>query len=292
MTPQNDLAHRLIRRAARSAPPALAERLEEEWSADLAARTGTLSRLRLAIGCWWATGVIMREFVVPQLATSSVGGNVRALLGDARYDFPLLSRRTIAFLAIVGVHALLIYGFASGFAQHVFPSLPVTTRAVVIEETRPVPPVPRIPTIDVKLPPIDKLVLDVPQTDIKLPPQDTPGPEAKPGPGGTDAVPEHPPVIQRLVGGPGKDFPNADDFYPPISRRLGETGAPTVQVCVDPEGQLTSDPVIRTSSGIRRLDESALSLAKAGSGHYRPTTENGKPVSFCYPYRIRFRLND
>jgi hypothetical protein len=73
MTPQTDLAYRLIRRAARSAPPALAARLEEEWSADLATRAGTFSRLRLAIGCFWATGVITRDFAVPQMATANTG---------------------------------------------------------------------------------------------------------------------------------------------------------------------------------------------------------------------------
>jgi hypothetical protein len=110
--------------SARSAPPALTERLEEEWSADLAARTGTLSRLRLAIGCWWATGVITREFVVPQVATSGAGGPVRSLLGEAHFDFPLLSRRSVTFVAIAGLHLLLIYGIASGLAQHVAKSLP------------------------------------------------------------------------------------------------------------------------------------------------------------------------
>jgi hypothetical protein len=63
-------------------------------------------------------------------------------------------------------------------------------------------------------------------------------------------------------------------------------------VRVDTEGRLASEPVITTSTGIRRLDQGALNLAKAGSGHYPATTENGRPVSSCYPYRIRFRLDD
>jgi hypothetical protein len=41
-----------------------------------------------------------------------------------------------------------------------------------------------------------------------------------------------------------------------------------------------------------RLDEGALKLAKAGSGHYRTTTENGRPVSFCYPLNVRFQLRN
>jgi TonB family protein len=92
------------------------------------------------------------------------------------------------------------------------------------------------------------------------------------------------------VGGPGKGFPATADYYPDASRRLGEQGAAAVQVCVDPRGQLTSEPTIIQSSGSTRLDGSARALARAGSGHYRPTTEDGRAVSACFPFRIRFEL--
>jgi len=293
MTPQNDLAQRLIRRAARNVPPALAERLDEEWSADLAARSGTFSRLRLAIGCWWATGVITRDVAVPQVATSGAGGSVRTPLGGLHYDLPLLSRRTVTFLAIAGVHVLLIYGFTSGIAQHVVQSLPPLTHAVVLDETRPQRPALPAPTLDVKplTGRIDPRIL-LPPPSFEFPAAGTSGPEIKAGPEVIDTLPQPPPVLHRLAGGPGRGFPNTDDFYPAASRRLAETGAATVQVCIDTQGRLAGDPVITQSSGIVRLDEGALKLAKAGSGHYRPTTENGQPVSSCYPYRIRFRLDD
>jgi hypothetical protein len=51
-------------------------------------------------------------------------------------------------------------------------------------------------------------------------------------------------------------------------------------------------PALAQPSGSQRLDEAALRLARAGSGHYRPTTENGAPVNACYSYRIRFELTD
>ena len=291
MTPQTDLAHRLIRRAARSAPPALAARLEEEWSADLAARTGTFARLRLAIGCWWAMGVITRDLAVPQVAASSAGGGVRTLLGGLQHDIPLLSRRTVIFLTIAGVHVLLIYGFTSGLAQHVVQSLPQVTHALVLEKTTPQRPVPPPPTIDVK-PLTGRIHLEgLPPPSFEFPAQTNTGPEVTNGPEVITA-PQPPPALHRQLGGPGKGFPNPDDFYPAASRRLAETGATTVQVCVDTRGRLASDPVVTQSSGIERLDDGALKLARAGSGHYRPSTENGQPVSSCYPYRIRFRLDD
>jgi hypothetical protein len=74
--------------------------------------------------------------------------------------------------------------------------------------------------------------------------------------------------------------------------RREEQGIATVSACVDAGGRLTSDPRIVQSTGSPRLDEGALTLAIAGSGHYRATTENGKPVDSCYAFRIRFDLKN
>ena len=98
--------------------------------------------------------------------------------------------------------------------------------------------------------------------------------------------------ISRVLGGPGAGFPDTGDYYPPEARRLGEAGSTIVSVCVDPRGRLTAAPTVVDSSGIRLIDEGAIRLAGAGSGHYRPTTENGQPVSSCYAFRISFRLED
>jgi hypothetical protein len=46
------------------------------------------------------------------------------------------------------------------------------------------------------------------------------------------------------------------------------------------------------TSGSGRLDTAAIRLAKAGSGHYRPSTDDGRPVSSCYPFKIRFQLKN
>jgi TonB family protein len=94
------------------------------------------------------------------------------------------------------------------------------------------------------------------------------------------------------MGGPGAGFPNTEDYYPPAARRLGEVGTSVISVCVDPRGRLTAAPRIVASSGIGQIDEGALRLASAGSGHYRPTTENGRAVAACYAFRIRFQLED
>jgi protein TonB len=287
-----DLAHRLILRAARRAPAALTERLEEEWLADLASRSGSAARLRLAIGCCWATGVITRDFRVPQLAASSATGGHKPLRADFHYDLPLLSRRTVAFVLIVALHAVLIYVFASGFGQHLVPSLAPPMRGVVIEEIRPQLPPQRIAT-NVKLTTISPTAIPVvaPQS-IDVPPDTDAGTGT--GVPQSSAPQPAPPVrpVTRVAGGPGTGFPATQDYYPSASRRAEETGVSNVQVCVDVQGRLTSQPTLAKSSGSRRLDDAALSLAKAGSGHYRPSTEDGQAVNACFPYRIRFALTN
>jgi TonB family protein len=287
-----DLAQRLILRAARKAPAPLAARLQEEWLADLASRSGSLPRLRLALGCCWATAVITRDFSVPQLATSGAASGHRLQLGDLQHRLPLLSRRTLTFILIAGLHVLLIYCFASGFAQHVAASFPDVIHLTFPQESKPQPPPPPTATTAFKLKKIEYSD-PAPQgpQNIDYPPDEPLG--AKPGDGGGSLLETRvdPPTPHRIIGGPGKGFPTTDEYYPAVSRRISETGAATVRVCVDTQGRLSAAPMLTQSSGSRRIDDGALNLATAGSGHYRPSTDDGRPVSSCYPYRIRFVLN-
>lgn len=57
----DSIARRVIERAAHRAPPALAERLQEEWLADSSDHHGRIARLRLALGCYWAAFLIRHE---------------------------------------------------------------------------------------------------------------------------------------------------------------------------------------------------------------------------------------
>jgi TonB family protein len=80
------------------------------------------------------------------------------------------------------------------------------------------------------------------------------------------------------------------DFYPAKSRRLHEEGTTRVKVCVDEKGNLTSEPVVTLSSGYPRLDEASIRLAKAGSGRYKPATQDGKTVAACAEFNIAWKL--
>jgi biopolymer transport protein ExbD len=88
------IATGLIRRAARQAPADLAERLEEEWLADLSERPGLSKRLSFAVGCCWAAAVIERDGIGQSVAVAAP-----AIAQDAAVLAPLraaLVRRRFA----------------------------------------------------------------------------------------------------------------------------------------------------------------------------------------------------
>ncbi|HEX5460636.1 MAG TPA: TonB family protein [Steroidobacteraceae bacterium] len=289
--PSSAVARYLVSCAARKAPPGLAARLEEEWLADLAVRQGAFSRIRFGLGCCWATRVIAREFGAAAAGAASAASGQRLLVAYGGYDFSRFSRRTLALIAIVFLHVAILYAYLNGAPQRIVDSAPAPINGAVILDHRtfhrpepPLPPKLTMPRLDdlptPRIPPnvpVDPRTITAPHTTLShLPPMPIQG--SKP--------------VARVTGGPGAGFPDTENYYPPAARRLGEAGAAAVRVCVDSNGRLTADPAIIQSSGIARIDGGALRLARAGSGHYRPTTENGKPVSSCYAFRVRFRLED
>jgi TonB family protein len=284
----------LVHRAARRTPEPLSARLEEEWLADLAERRSGFSRLRLGFGCYWATYAIARErraATVAPARSSLAHANVAAFSSE---NSTLFSRRTATFLLVASLHAAVLIGLAVGVRSK-FIKL-TRTEFVVDHIDKALPP-------PIDLPPLAKPDLDAisiepqkPLDNLTFEPDPPPPGDLKETPreaqGGTG--PSLPPAvtINRVLGGPGIGFPSAHDFYPPSAIRRGEQGIATVSACVDASGRLTSDPKIVQSTGSPRLDEGALTLAIAGSGHYRATTENGKPVNSCYAFRIRFDLKN
>ena len=284
------LARSMIRSAAQKAPSHLAERLEEEWLADLLVQRGRWAQLRFALGCYWATEVITHEFPAPSALTSPASAS-HALNLFAHHDANFLSGRVSLVVAILGLHALAIYGFAVGFGHTLIDNIPAPIRGVLVPKERPLPAV--LPTP----PPVafrdHRFELPVPPRDPINFPKDTFEARDAVAPA-SQVLPPTAPLRHavRVMGGPGAGFPVTDDFYPEASRRNGERGVATVRVCVDSTGRLTGMPTIAQSSGSTLLDEGALKLAKAASGHYRPTTEDRLAISDCYSYRIRFELRD
>ena len=289
----------LVHRAVQRAPDTLSERLEEEWLADMAERHGSFSRLRLALGCYWATYAIAREHSVAareqRVATVAAVGPRTAQVNFAGYaqeTASLFSGRSATFLLVAALHAAVLCGLAVGISSKFTKVIPTRFETEVIEKRLPPIDLPPAPTPNWSTPVVERPpIKELPPIEQESPPRD----DAKvvtTEPPGTDVTPLPPAKVIRVVGEPGKGFPNTSDFYPPASIRGGEMGVAAVRACVDGNGRLTSDPTIVQSTGKPRLDEAALKLARAGSGHYRATTEDGKPVSSCYAFGIRFDLRN
>jgi TonB family protein len=287
------VTHWLIHRAAHCAPDALSSRLEEEWLADLASRSAALSRLRFAVGCCWASMVIVNEWPRNRVAAASSAAPASGIVTLVDRNFGYFSLRSATLFLIAGLHAALFYGLITSLSQ-----------------TRSAATPPNLQNHDVAVVPPEKVAFRLSASELEHWTFYVPKPLVEPTPnvdiesevksGVSDEPPEviSPPVsqdqpshvVQRLTGGPGGGFPETADFYPSPSIRLGEEGITTVEVCVDRKGRLTAAPTTLKGSGSGRLDEGALKLARAGSGHYRATTEDGQPVNSCYPFAVRFQL--
>jgi TonB family protein len=289
----NNLPQWLIHHAALRAPGSLSPRLEEEWLADLESRSSAVSKLRFALGCCWATAVIVSEQPQGRVSAVSPAVTARGFMTLTDRGFGYFSLRSGTLFLIAGLHAVLFYGLMTTLSHTHAPLPPrnLEYRALKSAPRDRLPPPLLRPTletwsIDVQKPEIDIRVESDPDTDVATIVAENPQADLPRRP----EAPTH--RIREVAGGPAAGFPDTADFYPSLSRLLEEQGTSIVQVCVDPKGRLFSDPTTLKSSGSQRLDEGALKLARAGTGHYRATTQDGQPVSSCYPLGIRFQLKN
>jgi protein TonB len=207
----------------------------------------------------------------------------------AQHALPYFSRRTTIFFLIVGLHVFLIYALKTGLGHTLVAAMPPSMHVnFVTDSPKPVEPPP--PAQVVFSDPVIKFQTPDFPVDVPTEPNAIQAPVSQPTMEAPPSAPVQPRVVNRVMGGPGKGFPNTEDFYPVVSRRLGEEGTALTRVCVDEKGRLTQQPSLAQSSGSARLDEGALKLAKAGSGRYRATSEDGQPVSSCYVFRITFQM--
>jgi periplasmic protein TonB len=196
-----------------------------------------------------------------------------------------MTRRGAVLVAIVALHVFIGWALATGLARRAIEVIAPPIQTTIVEETRkeeapPPPPPPQFERPPVELPPPDVTInmpVETESTAIRV--TNTP-------------VVKAPPVAASRPAtnvGFGRGFPNSDEFYPDASRRLEEQGIVTVHVCVGPDNKLTEEPSV--VKGVNaRLDGGAIKLAKAGSGKYIAATEDGKPVTKCINYNVKFQL--
>jgi hypothetical protein len=198
------VTHWLIRHAARRAPDSLSSRLEEEWFADLHARTSELSGLRFALGCVWASLVIVNEYPRSRVAATSAAA--RGLITLADRNFGYFSLRSGTLFLIAGLHAALFYGLLSLAQRHKVDIEPPLQNFPVHQ---PQPPISQPPVSSpvLKNPNYDRWIDKLPMPLVQDPVTDFPE--------NVDPVPAEPLVepappsheVRRVQGGPGLDSP-------------------------------------------------------------------------------------
>ena len=200
------------------------------------------------------------------------------------HDTSFFSRRAIVFLAIVGLHIFLAWMLASGLARKVVEVIapPIETNLLEELEQRDEPPPPPPPEFErppIEIPP-PEVTIDIPMESTTAITDVTTKPQPKTAP--------PPPAARAVVKASAVKFPSTEDYYPAASIRLEEQGSVVVKTCVGPNGKLSEQPTVGTSSGSARLDEAAVKLARAG--RFKAGSIDGVPTTDCFSTRVRFEL--
>jgi len=146
-------ARNLIRRAARTAPTALHERLHEEWLAHLSERAPGLARLGFALGCFWAATVIEHENAVPEAVTAPTSapvGRTMAAYTSSGYSLrsaPPTDNASRAMLCDINTTPLIDVMLV--LLVTLIVALPLMTHAVKLDLPGPHPPTPALPPPEV-----------------------------------------------------------------------------------------------------------------------------------------------
>jgi len=202
-------------------------------------------------------------------------------------DSNFFTRRGVVAAAIILLHVLAAWGFASGLATRAIQALAPPIEADIVEEVKkedepPPPPPPEMERPPVEVPP-PEVAIDMPMETNTTAIQDV-----------TDKPPPPaPPPPPRAAGTPAKMTrpANPDDYYPPGSIRREEQGSPVVQACVGPKGQLLRDPVVTDTSGFPDLDGAAVKVARATK--YAAGTDGGSALpESCIKFKVKFVLKN
>jgi protein TonB len=206
------------------------------------------------------------------------------------------SKRTVAFVLVVIIHALFFWVLASGLGAKMVETVlgPVETK--IIEELpeddkEPPPPPPDIEQPPPYVPPpevsVDIQIDTASTTAISNATTERPVVQAPPPP---------PPPVDK---GPSTRTPPSTQGrgaritqpeYPPQSRRDGEEGSVQLRCLVKEDGRCSEVNVVK-SSGFDKLDAAAVKEVQR-NWKFVPAKEDGKPVAMQHTFVVTFRLTD
>jgi periplasmic protein TonB len=195
------------------------------------------------------------------------------------------SKRTIGFVVVIVVHALMLYALVTGLAKTMVDALLEPIETSVIEEAQQIPEAPPPPPPKFDAPP--PVVMDMPDVVItqEAAPSTTIQVTKKVAP------PPPPPPADVIIAprtNPRRPNAGAEEIYPAMSKRLGEEGTVVLLLTVSDEGRVTEAKIDQTS-GFERLDEAASKEA-VRSWRFLPGTRNGKAETMQMRIKVTFSL--
>jgi periplasmic protein TonB len=208
-----------------------------------------------------------------------------------KYEEPSLfsGRRGAAFIAVILLHCLIVWGFYSGLAgnliQKIIPPVEIAQIEKPKDIDKPPPPPPKLEEVRPFVPPPEFVDIQAPQETTAITQttqvQQAPAPIAQAPPA---------PVQHSVVGArmdPKHPFNIGPEFYPDASKRANEEGRCIVLAHVAASGEILSAS-IATSSGFPRLDDACLKGVKGKKA--LPGMEDGKPVEGNFQFAIVWKL--
>jgi protein TonB len=208
-----------------------------------------------------------------------------------KYEEPSLfsGRRGAAFIAVILLHCLIVWGFYSGLAgnliQKIIPPVEIAQIEKPKDIDKPPPPPPKLEEVRPFVPPPEFVDIQAPQETTAI--TQTTQVQQAPAP-----IAQAPPApVQRAVTGPKMDpkhpFHIGEEYYPDASKRANEEGRCILLMKVAADGRIL-DATVQTSSGFPRLDDACLKGVKGQK--MIPATEDGKGVEGTFPFAIVWRL--
>jgi periplasmic protein TonB len=194
----------------------------------------------------------------------------------------ILSRSGPA-IAVIGVHALIVYGLVASMGIVELPKFAAPVEAIFIPEqtqTQPEPEIKVKPDIE-DVVPLDEPVPEVQFEEPIAPPAETPIPAS------ASAISAAP-----ATGAPAQDLKTAnrvEPIYPSASRRAGEEGTVRLRVLVDENGR-PREVNVSKGSGFARLDEAAIAAVR--KWRFVPATNGTNKITAWTQVAITFRLTD
>jgi protein TonB len=205
------------------------------------------------------------------------------------------SKRSLAFILVVIIHALFFWVLSSGLGAKMVQTVMGPVQTKIIEELpeddkEPPPPPPDIEQPPPYVPPPEvsiEIAVDTgPTTAITNTTTERPVVQAPPPP----APPPKAATVRTAPSTQGKGARITQPEYPPASRRAGEAGTVMLKCYVSEQGKCSEISVVK-SSGFEKLDEAAVKEVQR-NWRFVAAKEDGKPVAAWHTFAVTFRLTD